>query len=92
MPISHHLLDILRCPISHDPLKPLEPELLTRLNGAIGLGEIHHDDGLLITQPLTAGLITLTGKWIYRIDDDIPVMLVEQAIPAPAGLIQTPGQ
>lgn len=92
MPISHHLLAILRCPISHALLKPLEPNQLACLNDAIGRGEIHHDDGVQIKNPLTAGLITLTGTWIYRIDDEIPVMLAEQAIPAPADLISTAEQ
>jgi uncharacterized protein YbaR (Trm112 family) len=40
-----------------------------------------------IDKPLREGLITTDGKLVYRIEDDIPVMLVEEAI----GTVQLQG-
>ena len=38
-------------------------------------------DGSDVDKPLQEGLVTEDGAVIYRIDDSIPVMLVEQGIP-----------
>jgi uncharacterized protein YbaR (Trm112 family) len=39
-------------------------------------------DGKKVDTPLDAGLITEDGETIYRIDDDIPIMLIDEGIPA----------
>ncbi len=36
--------------------------------------------GAAVGTPLAAGLVTEDGKVIYRIEDDIPVMLADEAI------------
>lgn len=91
MTVSQHLLDILCCPITHVALKPLGSAALVHLNEAIARGEIQQADGSPVTTPLQDGLVTLGGEWIYRIDDDIPVMLADQAISVPASLRSTIG-
>ncbi len=81
MPISPELLQILCCPTSKTPLELLTAARIARLNAAIGAGAIRYADGSAVEQPLEEGLVTTDGLTVYRIDDSIPVMLVDQAIP-----------
>lgn len=77
------LLDILCCPASRQALLPLPSSALTALNAGIASGMITQQDGRIVTTaPLREALITADGKWIYRIDDGIPVLLVDEAIAA----------
>ncbi len=74
------LLDILVCPVSKTPLRPLLHKELDALNRAIQAGQVETVVGTAIQSPLTEGLITRDAKVIYRIDDGIPVLLPEEGI------------
>jgi len=80
MPISEDLLEILCCPETKVPVEMLSSDQLTKLNAAIGAGKVASVDGDTVQKPLQEGLITTDGKTVYRIDDNIPVMLVDQGI------------
>lgn len=81
MPISEDLLSILCCPQTKVPVEMLSEEQLAKLNRHIEAGEVAYVDGSKVEKPLEEGLITEDNQTIYRIDDGIPVMLVEQGIP-----------
>ncbi|MEZ5363810.1 MAG: hypothetical protein R2748_16075 [Bryobacterales bacterium] len=81
MPISADLLEILCCPETKVPVEMLPADKLEALNAKIASGEGAYADGSKIDKPLQEGLITTDGKTVYRIDDDIPVMLVDKGIP-----------
>jgi uncharacterized protein len=81
MPISADLLEILVCPETKVPVEMLPADKLEALNARVTAGEVNYADGSKVDQALTEGLITTDGKTVYRIDDDIPVMLVDKAIP-----------
>jgi uncharacterized protein YbaR (Trm112 family) len=53
---------------------------LERLNRAIGDGKLDTVAGVRVTAPLAAALVTTDGKVVYRIEDDIPVLLPEEGI------------
>ncbi len=53
---------------------------LARLNAAVQSGRLRYADGSAVDTELEEGLVTTDGRTVYRIDDSIPVMLVEQAI------------
>ncbi len=74
------LLDILVCPVSKTPLRPLTRKELDALNQAIQAGQIETVAGTAIRSPLTEGLITRDAKVIYRVDDGIPVLLPEEGV------------
>lgn len=74
------LLDILVCPVSKTPLRPLRRKELEVLNHAIRAGQVETVVGTAIQNPLTEGLITRDAKVIYRIDDGIPVLLPEEGM------------
>ena len=80
MPISQELLQILCCPRSRTPVVMLAAGQVARLNAAVKAGELQYADGSAVEQPLQEALVTTDGRTVYRIDDSIPVMLVEQAI------------
>lgn len=81
MPISPDLLEILCCPRSKVAVQMLSAEQLATLNNRIEAGEAQYYDGSVIEKPLEEGLVTEDGVTAYRIEDSIPIMLVEQGIP-----------
>ncbi len=81
MPISEQLLEILRCPATKAPLRPLSNDEVGELNARIGNEEVKYQDGNVVDKPLEEGLITEDGATVYRIDENIPVMLIEMGIP-----------
>ena len=80
MAIDRRLLEILCCPVSRRPLRLLRSDQLQWLNTAIGVRAVQDVNSRVVSIPLAAGLITDDGKVIYRIDDDIPVLLSEDGI------------
>ncbi len=80
--IDRELLEILCCPKTKVPVEMLSEDKLKAVNDRIGRGEVKTVDGSKVGTPLDAGLITEDGKTIYRIDDDIPIMLIDEGIPA----------
>lgn len=80
MPISDDLLEILCCPKTKVPVEVLSSEKLEKLNAEVSAGKVKYVDESVVDQPLQEGLITEDGQTVYRIDDDIPVMLIDKGI------------
>ena len=80
--IDRNIIDILACPTSHRSLRPLSANKLDRLNERINTGRCIYVDGSAVDEPVEAALVTDNGALIYRIDNDIPVLLVERGIAA----------
>jgi uncharacterized protein YbaR (Trm112 family) len=80
MAIDRRLLEILCCPVSRRPLRLLGKEQQRWLNDAIASGTVQDVNGRPVDAALEAGLITEDGGVIYRIEDDIPVLLPEDGI------------
>lgn len=80
MPVDRKLLEILRCPVTKQPVVPLSKDKLTKLNAEIAQGKVHYVDGSTVDEALTEGLITENGRTVYRVDDNIPVMLEDRSI------------
>ena len=78
--MDRKLLDILACPATRQPLAILEARGLQALNQAIAAGGIARADGQPQAEPLREALVTRDRKLAYRIDDGIPVLLVEEGI------------
>lgn len=79
-PMDKRLLDILCCPTTHQTLRLLNRSELDLLNQAAGTGELTHADGSACSERVSAALMTRDGSRIYKIEDDIPVMLPELSI------------
>ena len=78
--MDRKLLDILACPATRQPLALLEARGLEALNQAIGSGTIRRVDDSPQAETLREALVTRDRKLVYRIDDGIPVLLVEEGI------------
>ncbi|MDZ7781283.1 MAG: Trm112 family protein [Gemmatimonadota bacterium] len=81
--VDQQLLDILVCPETKQALHMADAEVLERLNAAIREGSVADRGGRKLDAPVTEGLIREAGDVLYPIRDDIPIMLVDQAIPLP---------
>ena len=78
--MDKRLLDILCCPATKVPVRPLARAELDSLNRSIAGGGVQTVEHAAVSSALQSGLITTDGKLIYRIEDDIPVMLANEAI------------
>jgi uncharacterized protein YbaR (Trm112 family) len=74
------LLKILCCPETRQELRLAEPELVESLNRRIAEGAVRNRAGRAVTETLDGGLLRADGKFLYPIRQDIPVMLVDEAI------------
>jgi uncharacterized protein YbaR (Trm112 family) len=81
MAINKALLDILLCPDSKQSLTLAEPALLDALNQRIRQGTLKNRAGIVVSEPIDGGLVREDQCYLYVIRDDIPVMLIDEAIP-----------
>ena len=79
--ISKELLELLVCPENRMPLELADEDLVTRINNAIRAGSLKNRAGQPLSEPLSGALIRQDGALAYGIVDDIPIMLVDEAIP-----------
>ena len=81
MAMSKELLEILACPETKQSLTFAAPALLEHLNNRIHQGQLTNRRGTSVTEPLDGGLVRQDGQYLYPIRDDIPIMLIDEAIP-----------
>ncbi|HTL17591.1 MAG TPA: hypothetical protein VL793_10155 [Patescibacteria group bacterium] len=79
--VDFELLKLLCCPETHQPVAFADPELLQRLNQQIAAGTLRNRAGRLVSEKMDNGLVRADGKVLYPVRHDIPVMLVEEALP-----------
>jgi len=79
--VHPELLEILACPEDKTPVRLATHEELEGLNARIGRGEVRNRGGQTVSEPVEEGLVREDGRYLYRVDDDIPIMLVDEAIP-----------
>ena len=82
--MDRKLLDLLVCPATRQPLAMLDKPGLEALNHAIAAGNLKRADNTAQSEAIREALITRDRKILYRVDDGIPVLLIEEGIPAAA--------
>ena len=80
MPIDRKLLEILRCPITKQQVFPLSDVQLTTINTEIASGHVLQVDGSAVIKAIKEGLITENRNRVYRVEQDIPIMLEDESI------------
>jgi uncharacterized protein YbaR (Trm112 family) len=78
--ISEEFLRILRCPLSRQPLKLADKPLIARVNAAIEERRIVNRVGERVSRRCDGGLINEAVTLLYPIHDEIPCLLVDEAI------------
>lgn len=79
--IDAELIKILVCPENKTPVALAEDELVAKINGAIEAGTLKTRGGTLVGEAIDGGLVREDNAYLYAIRDDIPVMLIDEAIP-----------
>jgi uncharacterized protein YbaR (Trm112 family) len=79
--IDKELLEILACPETKEPVRLAEEALLADLNGRIERGEVKNRAGKVVEKKVDGGLVREDGAYLYPIEDEIPIMLIDEAIP-----------
>ena len=79
--IDKELLDILACPENKTPVSMADQTLVEEINRRIEKGELKNRGGGQVEKKIDGGLVREDGAFLYRIEDGIPIMLIEEAIP-----------
>ena len=84
--ISSELLAILCCPETKQDLCVADASLIEKINQKIEKRELKTRGGEVVAQKIEGGLIRADKQYLYAIRGDIPIMLIDEAIPL-AGLL-----
>ena len=79
--VDKELLEILACPESKEPVYLAHASLVDELNARIERGELANRGGKKVESKMGGGLVREDGAYLYPIEDDIPIMLIDEAIP-----------
>ena len=79
--VDEELLKILVCPENKSVVSLVEQDVVDRINAAIAAGELKNRGDELVEQSIEGGLLREDGAYLYVIREDIPVMLIDEAIP-----------
>ena len=83
MPINQDLLDILVCPESRQSVALAGAEEVAGINRLIARRELVNRAGAMVTQEIEGALIREDRRYFYPIRDEIPIMLIDEAIGLP---------
>lgn len=70
----------LRCPESRQTLKYADAAVVSKLNASIGAGELRNRVDQIVDRRLDAGLVREDGRVLYPVIDQIPILIVDEAI------------
>ena len=79
--IDPELLKIMCCPESHQPLAAAESAVVEKINQRITAGQMQNRAGRTVAEIIDGGLIRADKKFLYPIRHEIPIMLIDEAIP-----------
>lgn len=78
--IDPELLAKLRCPETRLPVRPAGADEISRLNERIRAGGVSNRSGKPVTETVDGALVRQDRKLAYPIRNEIPLMLVEEAL------------
>jgi len=78
--IRPELLELLRCPETHQTLSLAPPELIGRVNSQIATQTLRNRAGKLLEEPLEGGLLREDGAVLYPIRGKLPIMLIDEGV------------
>ena len=78
--VNPELLEILVCPDTKQTLKVADADILDQVNQAVDGGGLKNQGGDRVKDRIEEGLVREDGRVFYPVKDDIPVMLLDEAI------------
>ena len=78
--IDPELLEILVCPETKEPVSLGSGALIEKINEQINENKLLNRGKQRVTETIDGGLIRQDQKFLYPIRDNIPIMLIEEAI------------
>ena len=78
--IRPELLEILRCPETHQRLSLASSDLLAQLNAKARAGQLKDRLGKSVSEPLEAALVREDGRVAYPIRNNLPILLITEAL------------
>jgi len=79
--VDAELLSILVCPENKTPVRLADEAMMNKVNVAIAAGTLKNRAGEAVTEKADGGLVREDNAYLYLIRDDIPIMLIDEAIP-----------
>ncbi len=79
--VDPELLEILVCPENKTPVRLADEALVARMNKDIEAGRLKNRAGETVSLRIDGALVREDGRYAYLIRDDIPIMLVNEAVP-----------
>jgi uncharacterized protein YbaR (Trm112 family) len=79
--VDKELLDILCCPETKQDIEYLQGAVIDQINKKIKEGFVKNRAGETVKESIDAGLLREDRKYLYPIREDIPIMLIDEAIP-----------
>ncbi len=81
--IDPELLKILCCPETHQSLAPAATALVDSLNRQIEAGQLRNRANQPVSAKIDGGLVRADGQFLYAVRQNIPIMLIDEAVPLP---------
>ena len=79
--IDEALLEILACPETKEEVRLVSSSVVEAVNRKITDGLIINRGGEKVAEIIDGGLVRADGKFLYPIREEIPIMLIDEAIP-----------
>jgi uncharacterized protein len=79
--VDKELLDMLCCPETKEDVSLADGGLIETLNRKVEAGQLKNRGGEIVKEKMDSGLIRADRKVLYPIREDIPIMLIDEAIP-----------
>jgi len=78
--MDKELLDMLCCPETKQDVALADPALIASLNREVEAGRLKNRGGEAVKEKLDSGLLRADRKILYPVREDIPIMLIDEAI------------
>ena len=79
--VDQELLNLLVCPENKTRVTQASDDLVGKINSSIKAGTLKNRAGETVGEPIDGGLVREDQQYLYAIRDDIPIMLIDEAIP-----------